>query len=579
MSQQIENINKLELCVLPTQIGKTFTTISKIRGCLEQDDEYGQSLHVVFTMNTHLNNAQFAKRLNEIKNIYGKESVCVFSSKKNSSFVHVKSRFEAQGLCNDIDNCPKVIIMCSNSKRYTDGVDFLKNIETSVTHIKRTYVYYDELHEYINGKVRAQIEEINDLEKVNCITALTASPDNIFDKNGYGYWSKIRLIELEDFNDANYVGHQDMVFNCIDDFFEIPYNKPHPMDYDILDAQTIGFIEHVLDRHPEILADNSRSFIPAHIRCKGHEEVRELIFNTKSNAVVVLLNGNEKSLQYKDEHMNTKTLSLISGYDEVCETIARQIVLHKLQSRPLVITGYRCIGMGQTLTHSSLGSFTSAIISHMNISCDAVYQLFGRLTGRMKDWGDKYFQTQVYCPSIIMNRCGLMEICARNMVENHNGECVTKETYFEPVATHALGTCVTENFRKPKRTKTKLNHISGEVRQKCSTPVVIIKISDEQKEKIKNAKTQRKRTFVNNFMKDHDKELYTLYKSYKHKVWYVNPETTEYEKWGISNLLKEGAMSAPVNITTKEITSNILMIYIYQNILILNAWNGEANNT
>jgi hypothetical protein len=88
--------------------------------------------------------------------------------------------------------------------------------------------------------------------------------------------------------------------------------------------------------------------------------------------------------------------------------------------------------MGQTLTHKSLGSFTSAIFSHMDFTNDDIYQLFGRITGRMKDW-DKYNQTEVFCPTIIMNRCKVMEQCAKNMAREHNGEIVSQEDYREPM--------------------------------------------------------------------------------------------------------------------------------------------------
>jgi hypothetical protein len=221
-----------------------------------------------------------------------------------------------------------------------------------------------------------------------------------------------------------------------------------------LDRQSIGFIDHVLKKHPEILADNTRSFIPAHIRRSGHNRVRELVFSIKSNAVVVVINGFEKTLQYKDCLENTKTLALASEEEEVCETISRLVIQHKLQNRPLVITGLLCVGMGQTLTHKSLGSFTSAIFGHLDLTNDEIYQLFGRITGRMKDWGDKFIQTQVYCPTTIMNRCIVMEECARNMACDHNGEIVTKEDYIEPMNEMGeIGQSAIENIRIPKKKK------------------------------------------------------------------------------------------------------------------------------
>lgn len=452
MDRIIESTSKFILCVLLTQLGKTFTAISKILAEILQDNELGRSIHIIFTMNTLLNNKQFAKRLETIEKTYGKGSICVFSSKYDGKYKHVKNRLELQGLCADEYTCPRVVVMCSNTQRYDDGVEFLKVIDKNKINIFRAFAYYDELHKYITDSLRSQIEQIHNLDTVKGITALTASPDKIWQEAGF--WSKIRLIQLDDFSDSNYVGYKDMIFNCIDDFFANPYIRPHPFDFDEMDRQTIGFIDNVLKKYPEILGDNTRSFIPAHIRRTGHNAVRDLVFHMNPNAVVVVINGVEKALQYKDYFGNTKTLALTSEDEEVCETISRLVLLHKLQNRPLVITGLLCVGMGQTLTHKSLGSFTSAIFGHLDLTNDEIYQLFGRITGRMKEWGDKYTQTQVYCPTIIMNRCIVMEECARNMASDHNGEVVSQENYREPMTEMGeVGQAAIENIRVQKKKK------------------------------------------------------------------------------------------------------------------------------
>jgi hypothetical protein len=318
--------------------------------------------------------------------------------------------------------------------------------------ITRVFAYYDELHKYINPSLRLQIEELHNLDIIKGITALTASPDKIFED--VGFWSKIRLIQLDDFSDKNYVGYKDMIFNCLDDFYESPYIRPHPFDFEVMDAQTLGFIENVLKKFPEILGDDTRSFIPAHIRRIGHNAVRDLVFKIKNNAVVVVLNGFEKTLQYNDILGNKKTLALTSCDEEVCETISKLVLHHNLARRPIVITGLLCVGMGQTLTHKSLGSFTSAIFGHMDLTNDDIYQLFGRITGRMKDWGSKYIETQVYCPTTIMNRCIVMEECARNMASDHNGEVVSQETYREPMSELGdIGKSAIDNIRTQKKKK------------------------------------------------------------------------------------------------------------------------------
>ena len=86
----MELSNKINLAVLRTQAGKTFMAINRIRKEIELDDQEGKSVHIVFTMNTLLNNRQFAKRLYEIEQQYGKGSVVVFASTYNGPYEHAK---------------------------------------------------------------------------------------------------------------------------------------------------------------------------------------------------------------------------------------------------------------------------------------------------------------------------------------------------------------------------------------------------------------------------------------------------------------------------------------------------------
>lgn len=483
MDETIENtfVSKFILCVLLTQMGKTYTAISNINAEISEDNECGRSIHIIFTMNTLLNNEQFAKRLEDIEKKYGKGSVCVFSSKYDGKYKHIKTILSLQGLCYDKSVCPRVVVMCSNKKRYSDGVEFLKVIDENRNNIFRAFVYYDELHNYINNdSVRYQIEkQIHNLDIVKRITAFTGTPDKIWEKEGEGFWSKIRLIDLDKFTGSNYAGYKDMIFNCIDDFFANPYICSR--SYDEMDRQNIGFIELVLKRYPEILGNNTMSFIPGHIRRTSHNAIRELIFSINNKAVVIVINGYEKNLKFNDNCGNCKTLPLQSKDEEVCETISRLVLHHKLENRPIVITGLLCVGMGQTLTHKSLGSFTSAIFGHLDLTNDDIYQLFGRITGRMKDWGDKYIQTQVYCPTIIMNRIIVMEECARNMACCHNGEVVSQKDYREPMNEMGdIGKCAIDNIRIPKKKKNENNTDDTDKE---------IRIFDSQQEAIEFGKT------------------------------------------------------------------------------------------
>ena len=71
--------NKFTMCVLPTQLGKTYNAVDRIKRELETDSRDGSSIHIIHTMNTLLNNNQFASRLSSTQR-EGENSICVFSS-------------------------------------------------------------------------------------------------------------------------------------------------------------------------------------------------------------------------------------------------------------------------------------------------------------------------------------------------------------------------------------------------------------------------------------------------------------------------------------------------------------------
>jgi hypothetical protein len=463
MENNIEVVCKFLLCVLMTQLGKTFTAVGRISGEIKRDGDPGQgrSIHLVWTMNTLLNNSQFSNRLHSIEQEYGVGSVVIFASKYDGGrYKHVKNMNELSGICLDFHTCPRVIVMCSNDIRFDDGFRFINILNSNTTNICRVFAYYDELHKYINDKLRDQIEGIDKMDIVRGILALTATPKKILLKTGY--WSSIQMIDLGVLNEENYSGCADMNFILEDDYFPPTYKRPSDFNFEQLENDVVGFVLHVLDKHPEILNEGSRTFIPAHKRRVGHQLIRTEIFKRCPNAVVVVLNGEEKNMKYRDTlHFRdvnglTKVLNLISTSEEVCETISKRIRENNLEGRPLVVTGFLCVGMGQTLIHETLGTFTSAILSHLDLTNDDIYQLFGRLTARSKKWGDKYVKTNVYCPTISMYRIIAMEECARRLAIDYDGKMISEEDYNAPLLEMGLaGAAAIANMRENKEKKVK----------------------------------------------------------------------------------------------------------------------------
>jgi len=420
--------NKLKLCILPTQMGKTFITIKSILEEITENPSKGRSIHIVFTMNTLLNNKQFSNRLEEINTKYGDKSVCVFSSKYDGNLFHIKSLKGLINFSNKIDNLPHIIIACSNNRRFKDCFNYIEYLEKEKTLFKRCFVYFDELHKYITNKkynLRSNIEYANNLNIVSGIIAMSATPDTIWSINGF--WSKINIIKLYEYNEDNYAGVEDIVFECMEN------NSSNEIEgYTFNENYNVNYIDAILKKHPTILDNNTRTFIPALNKRKTHIYVRNLIFQHNKNSIVITLNGIDKSIQYYYND-NLTTIPLIFNSGELGDTIGEYLEEFNLLERPVIFTGFLCVGMGQTLISEKLGSFTSAIFGYINIRNDNMYQLFGRITGRIKHWGDNYIKPTVYCPIFCKNICYLMEKCAKNIVLKHNGELLNNDIYREPI--------------------------------------------------------------------------------------------------------------------------------------------------
>ena len=66
-----------------------------------------------------------------------------------------------------------------------------------------------------------------------------------------------------------------------------------------------------------------------------------------------------------------------------------------------------------------------------------------------------------------------------------------------------------------------------------------------------------------------------LYASYEPHCWHAENDDT-YCKWGLKGMSKPNAYSTITNIRSHERKKNVLMIYLHENVLYINAWNGEA---
>ena len=104
------------------------------------------------------------------------------------------------------------------------------------------------------------------------------------------------------------------------------------------------------------------------------------------------------------------------------------------------------------------------------------------------------------------------------------------------------------------------------VRQKGSNPIIIINLTEEDKNKF---------TIDNmlNILKNTNEEAYRKYSSYEKKHCWNIDTASKCEKYGLNSMTKNGAYSSETNIRDKK--TDTLMFYLHDNRLIISAWTGE----
>ena len=295
-------------------MGKTFVTINKILEEIKNDPSEGRSVHFVLTMNTLLNNKQFANRLSDIKQEHGENAVAIFASTYKGDLTHIDSLCKLISFSKDPAKMPKIIVACSNYRRFDDCFKYMEFLNNNETAISRSFVYFDELHKYIKSKkakIRGNIEKMDDCDIVHGIMAMTATPDVIWDKSNEDpddYWKKITIVNIAEHNECNYFGWEDMDFKHCKFVLEDDSNE-----YDLYynEIYNIKYAETMIENNPEILSDGSRTFIPATRKRVTHNLIRNMVMKINPRCVVVTLNGVEKNIRYTDKEGKEVVIDLV----------------------------------------------------------------------------------------------------------------------------------------------------------------------------------------------------------------------------------------------------------------------------
>ena len=464
---------KFSLITLPCQSGKTFQTITVMNDEISQDATKGRSLHIVYTINTLLNEIQFTSRLRGMAHEH-KVKVLVISSKNQiphtdeDVFLHTKNVEGAIGLI-AMHNVG-VVVMCNNRNRIASQMTLMHHLDSlkqDAKSVKRCFVYYDEIHKYIDSytnkiqPLREQISELCEFEVVQKVFGITATPHNVYQRGTrWEQLNQLTYVKPKIDTYASLEGSKHTTIECDsdgsdpddddpegDDDESSSSGDPNGGDEGVVDS-AVKYAKHVIEGNPHILGHGARVFIPGLTKRKSHSAIRAMVLRHNPQCVVVTLNGVEKTLAYlKDDRVQEaeaaaeegKVLNLVSrltrvnltskdSLAEVSDVVAGVLAERGLGHKPLVFTGMLCVSVGQTLTNKGFGTFTSMIVSPAASSKhDAIYQLMGRATGQTKEW-DTFNRTEVFCTPETLKVGLAMEKAAEGMMAL-SGESVSLEQY------------------------------------------------------------------------------------------------------------------------------------------------------
>lgn len=452
--------DKFNLLCKRCQNGKTYEVTGLISDIMGQDDVKATSkcLHIVFTMNSIINEQQFSSRINGIPNLNGK--IAMISSKKHPNQGALEYKKNLDDLKKyvgakmfdpdyDITDAASVVLLCTNHKTVHELEAFIKCVDKFKKDnpgkfvYDRVNIYFDEIHKNIDSfgglnklTTRQVLENVCELDVVHSIYGMTATPYKLFNK-----WNVIETVlpSAGDINSDEYVSLDELESIEIDDF-----KAKKAKDGNNGGKEATQFGKHVLKKYPEICENGTRVFFPGDVTTEGHRQIKEdVVWTMNKLAVVVVLNGLGKKMYFNESEVSGRETYIdlnamqknVGGCEEISNTIVRAMKNNNLMGRTLVYTGNLSIGMGTTLTHREIGPFTHAVIyTKKNATGDDAYQLAGRAAGRMRNWEtfDPDAKTKVYWMERTKTLAIGAEMNAQNVEQNLVNQAITETEFTQP---------------------------------------------------------------------------------------------------------------------------------------------------
>ena len=349
------------------QSGKT----RKIQEIIKDDARLSEYLNIVICANIMLQADQTAKRMRE-DCFRGTEDSDADSISSNASEVSQDDRLEGnvftwlssglktdvRGLADDIkEDKVKMIVCCSNKRRFTALMQLLENLESSRHFNGKIKIWIDEADASVSlwSKKEFDFTKFSKLENVCLVSATFNSV-----VRRYG---RIRVLPFPDRHPDSYVSLSDCELWSHE-------NELTPTQH----------VLEVLGSFPELCKPGVCLFAPALVERVSHNDMEAILHS--AGFAVLILNGERKEISFPDGRASIPVRLSVTSIesDELSKYLPKLLAKYEILSKyPFACTGQLCLGRGITFQSSEF-LFDAAILPDLDDPAGA-YQCVARMLG------------------------------------------------------------------------------------------------------------------------------------------------------------------------------------------------------
>ena len=405
-----------------------------------------------------------------------------------------------------VEESIKMVIICANKTRLKYLNQMINKLEDSKLFKGKINIWIDEADESIKLWNQPCFNQIINFKKVNKITLISATFDNVIKQFG-----KIKVMPYaEPYSKETY--HKTSDSEIIEENFVV--SKKNSSEY-------FSYIIHKYDN--ELCRPGVRLFAPGNTDKKSHDEIARLL--KLKGFIVVKINSTEKSII----HPNGNKIDLndyLKTEDpvEIGRILSDIYMANGYFNYPYATTGLNCLGRGITFNDKNF-IFTHGIIPPI-LNKATVYQVCSRTNGNIKHLSN-YLIPKLYMTSLTKDKIFEQETLAIN-ISTYVYEKYQEDEIYDGIITN-------EDLKD-------INDVDGE-RNKMNVPIKVEITDDEFNEiKIKSRGNRRKEFILENIIFNKNIILYEKLKNdiYKYEcIQCTIPDTDNSYKKHITDAIKK----------------------------------------